>query len=84
MLRNKSMRKRYCKGQANDSRDESWQDKGRDIIEEKNRYREKRKVKLSGNQQIEMEQRKSAQSVNEKYTEKEKLINCALEQRRRF
>lgn len=38
-----------------------WQEKGRDIIEEKDRYREKRKVRLSGNQQIiEMEERKSA------------------------
>lgn len=37
-----------------------WQEKGRDIIEEKNRYREKRKVRLSGNQQIiEMEERKN-------------------------
>lgn len=41
-----------------------WQEKGRDIIEEKDRYREKRKVRLSGNEQIiEMEERKSAQSL---------------------
>lgn len=60
-----------------------WQEKGRDIIEEKNRQREKRKVRLSGNQQIiEMEERKNTQSVNEKYTEKEKLIDCGLEERK--
>lgn len=60
-----------------------WQEKGRDIIEEKNRYREKRKVRLSGNQQIiEMEERKNTQSVNEKYIEKEKLIDCGLEERK--
>lgn len=45
MLRNKSRRKRYCKGQSNDSKELKWQEKGRDVIEEKNRYTEKRKVK---------------------------------------
>lgn len=58
MLRNKSRRKKYCKEQAS----LKWQEKGRDITEEKNTYSEKIKLSLSGYQQItEMEERKSGQ-----------------------
>lgn len=59
MLRNKSRRKRYCKGQTNDSKEFKMAGKGKRYYRRKEQVHRKKK-RLSGNQQIiEMEERKS-------------------------